>query len=73
MIKNASDTDKITIDVYLKDGESFLGCDIPEDFMGENLGGGFVTFWWYNNLRIYPAGLIHHVILHFDTTDTDEN
>lgn len=60
MIKDVSNHKSIMVNVYLKSGEEFLGCDIPSSFIHES--GLFVSFWHENTLNIFPTAEVKKII-----------
>jgi len=54
------------INVYLKDGREFLGCDLTDRPMGET--ERFVSFWQEESIYIVPLGEIRAAVLTFSNT-----
>lgn len=52
----------LLIDVVLKTGESFIGCDITSKPFGDH--EGFVSAWIGDKIRIFPMGDVLYVNLY---------
>lgn len=52
MVRNAKDLTKVVINVFLKDGTSFLGKDISSKPFGDH--DRVVSFWEGNVFMVYP-------------------
>ena len=64
MIKDPTNLNTAKINVYLRDGRSCLGCDIPSKPMGEH--DRFVSFWFQRALRVIPLDLVKEIKIYFD-------
>ena len=54
MVRNfdVEEIESLVIDVYLKDGQEYIGCDITQQFLGEN--ETLLSFWVGNEVIIKP-------------------
>lgn len=67
MIKSANDMnfDKAKNDVFLKDGTSYIGCDIASGF--KDMNGNVYVFWHGNTLKIVPLSNIAYIDIYENT------
>lgn len=54
-------TDEFKLNVFLKDGSSFLGKDLPQRPFGER--EVVVAFWHEDKIRMYPMTAVEYVEL----------
>lgn len=48
------------MDVFMKDGTSFIGCDYPSEPISNPRD--VVCFWLNNGLRVVPISDVKHVV-----------
>ena len=59
MIRQPENEENCTINVYLKNGESYTDKDIPEFPISEN--GMLVKFWHDDKLIVIPMPEVKHI------------
>lgn len=58
MIRHFVDTSNLKLNVVMKDGREFSGCDISERPQGQY--ETVVSFWWGDVLRAVPLNDVFH-------------
>ena len=68
MIKVPTDEqmENLKLNVYLKDGRKFLGCDVPPKPFGEGSSMSCVSFWQEESLYYIPMSEVREAIMTFD-------
>lgn len=58
MLREFSPNENVCVDVFLRDGQKFFGCDVCAN---GNAPEGFYAFWLHDELVIYQLDLIEHI------------
>lgn len=56
----------LKLNVYLKNGRKFLGCDVPPEPFGEGLNANGVSFWQQESLYYIPMSEVREVVITFE-------
>lgn len=63
MIRNPENHENLTLNVFLKNGEEFLGKDATNQPLGDN--ERVVSFWNDGKLVVYPMEQVDHIEMIF--------
>ena len=63
MIKVPENENNLELNVFLKNGKTFLNKDVPNQPMGKN--ERVVSFWNDDRLMVYPMEQIDHIEIIF--------
>jgi hypothetical protein len=68
MVKNPTQEqlETLKLNVYLKDGREFLGCDVPQNPFGDGASMKGVSFWQEESLYYIPMSEVREVVIVFE-------
>ena len=63
MIRTVENEENLQLNIFLKNGDSFMKKDIPDNPFGQN--EKVVSFWNEGKLMMYPMDQVEHIELLF--------
>lgn len=73
MLRDVPDTDKITVDVYTREGEDYIGKDAISDSLLSEYES-VISFWAdENTVMVIPVDKVEHVVIHIGKDEEEES